>query len=73
METLKTFLITKTNEFMEKFQTAFDPHHPVPQSGPFLWKLCAGISYYLASLQRNFPKMRGGQRPFGSMFRNGII
>ena len=39
---------TKTDEFSEKFQTAFDPCAPAPQNGPFLWKSCACISYYLA-------------------------
>ena len=53
---------------------------PTSQNGPYLWKSCAGISYYLAiippciyatisiikKLQHNFPQMRGGgQRPFG--------
>ena len=47
---------------------------PAPQNGPYLWKSCACISYYLAlvppciystisiikKLQHNFPKMRGG-------------
>ena len=46
---------------------------PAPQNGPYLWKSCASISYYLAlvlpciystisiirKLQHNFPKMRG--------------
>ena len=54
---------------------------PTPQNGPYLWKSCACISYYLViispciyttisvikNLQHNFPKMRrGGRRPFGS-------
>ena len=51
-----------------------------------LKKACACISYYLAlippciyatisiikRLQQNFPKMRGGQRPFGIFFKNSF-
>ena len=38
---------TKSDEFSERFQTAVDIH-PTSQNGPYLWKSCACISYYLA-------------------------
>ena len=52
------------------------PPPPTPQNGPYLWKSCACMSYYLAIippciyatisiikyLQHDFPKMRGGSK-----------
>ena len=36
---------TKLDEFLERFHMA---PPPTPQNGPYLWKSCAYISYYLA-------------------------
>ena len=49
---------TQSDEFLERFQTAVDPHRP------FLWKSYVCISYYLA-LVHPCIYSRGGRRTFG--------
>ena len=71
-------------QFSERFQTAVDPH-PAPQNGPYLWKSCACILYYLAIIppriyatifiikicNKIFRKWGGGdRRPFGIFSEN---
>ena len=71
---------TKSDEFSERFQTAVDPHprhslsleimcmHFILSGNHTSLHIC--IAYYatisiMKKLQHNFPKMKGGRRPFG--------